>query len=133
MPVAINGAFQQTGLAFSFTTSGTINTSQSRFVKLSDITGSNSGPYPSAARFHNSGTVPVWVNFTNAAGTVAAPTAGTTTVGTPTQSTPLYPGLVEVFILPLPWITVNGVVGFFMQDVSGTASQSYEVIFGEGM
>lgn len=124
------------GKTFLFSTTVAINTTQSRQILTTDIFGAgNAALTPNAVRIHNSGTVVVWFNFTAAAGAVVVPTAGLTTVGAPQLAIPIYPGLVEVFTLQLPWtpLGIPGVPGVFMQDISGTASQPYELTFGEGL
>lgn len=125
-------AFAPQGKTLSFTADVT---SQSRRVLLSDL---GLGVAPSCVRVWNTGTAAVWINFTASASTVVIPTPGTTTVGTPQVAFPLAPGVIEVISFPIPWTLLtltpgNLANGFFMQDISTVAAQTYHVLFGEGV
>jgi hypothetical protein len=125
--MSVLSAFQPQGLTIGFVTSGTISTSQSV-----QITPQNLGlpasqlNFPPQVWLINRGTVDVFVSFTLATATIAIPTAGTTTVGTPTQAFNLVAGVPVVLTVPIgPTL--------WMQNISGTASQTYYVTFGEGI
>ena len=121
--MATNIPFRITGKTITLQTSSSISTSQSRQVLASDFGLTN---LPEQLRVVNNGTVDVWVSFTQATATAAFPTAGTTTVGTPTAGIRLKPNVVEIISLntgPVLWIN----------DISGTASQAYDLTPGEGL
>lgn len=127
-------AFAPQGKSISFTTNATPSTSQSRLILLSDI---GLGFSPTVVHVYNVGTALVWINFAAASGgSVVIPTPGTTTVGTPQIAYPLVPGAIEVFSFALPWTAqagLNSPVGFYLQDISASASQTYHLTFGEGV
>jgi hypothetical protein len=121
--MATNVPFRITGKTITLQTSGTISTSQSRQVQASDF-GLND--LPMQLRVVNNGTVDVWVSFTAATATAAFPTAGTTTVGTPTVGIRLKPNIIEI-------ISLNTTPVLWINDISGTASQTYDLTPGEGL
>jgi len=125
--MAVLSAFQPQGLTIGFVTSGTISTSQSVQVTPQNLGfAANQTTFPPNVWLINRGTADVFISFTLATATIAIPTAGTTTVGTPTQAFNLVPGVPVVLTIPVgPTI--------WMQNISGTASQTYYVTFGEGM
>lgn len=128
--MANNNAFAQRGKSVSHTTSGTPSTAQIYEIQRSDINPGIENP-PSVFRCINNGTADVWLVIANtqaAVGTPAFPTAGTgSAVGTPQPGFRLKVGVVEVFTIP--W----GAGGVWVGDVSGTASQNYDLTPGEGL
>jgi len=123
--------FQQIGLTATITTAGA-NTSQSTLVKFSDL---GLSQQPRGIRVINNGAADIWMSITKQAAAAAFPIAGTTTVGTPSAGKRLKPGVIEAFTLGDPMsANVDGLGngGFFINTISPTAAQSFDVTPGEG-
>lgn len=120
-------AFAPQGKTVSGQTNATPSTSNNYQIKPSDIGLTSTGGFPSQVRACNNGTADVWIVFANATGTAAAfPTVSAGTVGTPAVGWRLKPGVVEVFSIPAG-------PALWVSDISGTASQQYDLTFGEGV
>lgn len=136
--MALNEAFQASGLSFSISTNATPATSQSTLVTLAGLSLAQA---PQSLRLVNNGTADVWLSITPAAATAAFPTPGTVTVGTPAAGVRLKPGIVEVFTLSQLGLNAGAgpaaqgpgsIPGWFMNTISASASQIVDCTPGEG-
>jgi hypothetical protein len=123
----ITSAFSPQGSTISLTTSGTASTSQSRQVTPQNLGFAASvTTFPPCVRIANRGASDIWVSFTVATATAVIPTPGTATVGTPQAVWIIPAGAIEVWTFaPGPTLWIN--------DISTGISQTYHVVFGEGI
>jgi hypothetical protein len=131
--MALISAFQPQGYTVSLTTNATGATSNSALITTTAI----NAPYkPVQFRMVNVGTDYIWVSFTQTGTAVVVPTPGTgASYGTPTQAIRLVPLVVEVFTVQ-QWVQNAGNVagsGFYCNNISNTASQTFDITFGEGV
>jgi hypothetical protein len=124
--MAIGDAFQPQGQTVSLTTSGSASTAQSRQILVTNLGFPAGTPFPPNVRIVNRGTSDIWVSFTIATATIVIPTPGTSTVGTPQPALIIIPGSVELWSFDAgPTLWVN--------DISTGVSQTYHLVFGEGI
>ena len=134
--MALNGAFQPQGLTVSLTSNAAGGTSNSALITTSTI----SALYkPTSVRI-----VPavanadmIWVSLTSALAACVIPTPGVVSPdpGVPTNARPLFPSVIELFSM-IPWtpnINNGANSGFYINFISLTASQTFHLIFGEGV
>lgn len=126
------------GNSVALTTNGSINTNTSFPIVYEGAAGLNlPGAKPPNIRLLNVGTAVVWFSMTNPAAVAAvAPTAGTTDMGTPRPVSWLYP-LIEISLtIPCSIAGLSGVagspLGFWLNVISGTASQNIYLQLGDG-
>ena len=130
------GAFQPQGNTVSLTTNATINTSNSVLINSTAL---GVKYKPVQFRFLNVGTDIIWISAAQTATGIVIPTPGTgggnANYGTPQLAIPIYPLIVEVLTLQA-WINACGGVasdGFFLNNISPTASQTLHMTGGEGL
>jgi len=103
---------------------------------------------PPQIRLLNLGTVMVWLNFsvpvfgvgggdpTSSAGTAVIPVAGTTTLGTPQPVVWIAPGIEITLTIPVGFARLTGVAnspfGFWLNYISGSAAQNFQLQLGDG-
>ena len=134
--MALNGAFQPQGLTVSLTSNAAGGTSNSALITTATI---GALYKPTSVRF-----VPavanadiIWLSMTAVLTACVIPTPGTASPspGTPTQALPLFPSVIELFSI-VPWtpnIANLPNSGFYINFISLTASQTFHLIFGEGV
>lgn len=124
--MAYNSPFRPHGKTVSLQTSATPGTSQNYQILASDFGLTSGQIWPAHFRIINNGTADIWFAARPTAGLVAAfPTIVAGTAGTSQVGFRLKPGVVEVF-------TLQDGPAFWVSDVSGTASQPYDLSPGEG-
>jgi hypothetical protein len=135
--VALNKAFEPQGLTITLTTNAVGGTSNSVLINSAAL---GVKFKPTQFRLINVGTDYVWVSFTQTAAGIVVPTAGTgggsnATVGTPQQAIRLVPLVVEVFTFSQynPNPTSGQGDGFYLNNISATAGQVFDVTAGEGV
>jgi hypothetical protein len=125
--VAIQGAFSPQGKTASLQTNATPSTSNNYQITTANLGLDAKAGFPPQARFVNNGTADIWIVISSVTGIAAAfPTVSAGTAGTPQPGLRLKPGVVEVQTLP-------GGPNMFISDISGTASQQYDMTVGEGV
>lgn len=136
--MSIQAAFLPMGQSVILTTNAVASTNQSFAVVYSGSANLNiPSALPNQARFINIGTDMIWLNFTTpSVGTAVIPTAGTTTLGTPQPSIWLAPNVEVVLTLPVsvvPLLPAGTGVGFWLNTISASASQKFQMHLGEGL